>query len=54
MPYSIEKRGSEYQVVTTDTGKVHGTFKSKRQARRQLKALYANANPKEEHPFFKP
>lgn len=42
MPFSIRKEGAKYQVITTATKKVHGSFHSKAGARRQLKALYAN------------
>lgn len=41
MPYSVEKRGDEWCVVT-DTGESKGCHKSKKQAKKQLKALYAN------------
>lgn len=41
MPYSIEKRGSEYCVVS-DKGDAKGCHKSKKKAKKQLKALYAN------------
>jgi hypothetical protein len=42
MPFEITKQGSKYKVVTTATGKVHGTHPTKRQAVAQLRALYAN------------
>jgi hypothetical protein len=42
MPFQIVKRGTKYAVVTEGTGKVHGTFATRKQARGQLKALYAN------------
>lgn len=39
MPFSIRKEGAKYQVITTATGKVHGSFHSQAAARRQLVAL---------------
>lgn len=42
MPFSIVKKGGKYQTVTSDTGKVHGTFNSHREAEQQIKALYVN------------
>lgn len=48
MPYSVKKVGGKFQVVTTDTGKVHGTHSSKEAAVRQMRAIYANAPPESE------
>jgi len=48
MPYSIQPKGNKFQVVTTDTGKVHGTHDTKEEAKQQLAALNANAPPEEE------
>lgn len=48
MPYAVKKRGEEYVVVTQGTGKVHGKFKSRAAALKQLRALYANAPPEKE------
>lgn len=48
MPYSIKKRGKYYQVVTTATDKVHGTFLTEEDAKKQLAAIYANAAPETE------
>lgn len=42
MPYHIEREGSKYKVVTTESGKVVGTHPTKVQAQAQLGALYAN------------
>ena len=42
MPWKIEERGSEFVVVKEGTGKVVGRHKSKSDAERHLKALYAN------------
>lgn len=38
MPYEIRRKGSKYQVVNTDTGKVHSTT-TKLKAERQLRLL---------------
>lgn len=48
MPYSIRKAGNKFQVITTDTGKVHGTHPTKENAISQLKAMYVNAPPEKE------
>lgn len=48
MPYSIKKVGGKFQVITTDSGKVHGTHGSESQAKAQLRAIYANAPPADE------
>lgn len=48
MPYSIRKSGNQFQVITTDTGKVHGTHPSMAQAKAQLSAMYVNAPPEKE------
>jgi len=45
MPYKIQKAGSKYKVVTSDTGRVHGTFPTKAKAVKQLRALYKFAPP---------
>jgi len=42
MPYKIVKRGNEYVVINKKTGKVKGRHKTKEQAERHLRALYAN------------
>lgn len=42
MPYSIKKAGSKFQVVSKDTGKVHGTHPTREDAQKQMRALYAN------------
>lgn len=38
MPYAIKRKGSKYQVVSTDTGKVHSTT-TKIKAEKQLRLL---------------
>jgi len=48
MPYEIRKKGDKFQVVTKDSGNVHGEFETEEAAKKQLAALYANANPKNE------
>ncbi|HHT9130893.1 MAG TPA: DUF2188 domain-containing protein [Candidatus Tripitaka californicus] len=42
MPYSVEKRGKKWAVVTEGTGKTHGMHSSKAEAEAQMRALYAN------------
>lgn len=42
MPYLIVQRDGKWVVITKETGKVHGTHDSKKKAKAQLKALYAN------------
>lgn len=48
MPYGIEKSGEKYKVVNKNTKRVFGTHDSKEDADAQLRALYANADPKNE------
>lgn len=38
MPYAVRRKGSKYQVVNTDTGKVHSTT-TKAKADKQLRLL---------------
>lgn len=38
MPYVIRRKGSKYQVVNTETGKVHSTT-TKEKAEKQLRLL---------------
>lgn len=45
MPWDVVRKGDEWLVVGRD-GKVHGRFKSKKEAREQQKAIYANAGSK--------
>ena len=45
MPWDVVRRGNKWVVVGRD-GKVHGTFDSKKKAREQQKAIYANAGNK--------
>ena len=45
MPYSIKRVGGRYQVITTESGKVHGTHGSEAEAQAQMRAIYANAPP---------
>ena len=42
MPYNVQRSGSKYQVVQSQTGRVVGTHPTKEQANEQLAALYAN------------
>jgi len=48
MPYEIRKAGEKWEVVTKGTGKLHGTFESEEQAKKQLAALYLHAPPEGE------
>lgn len=48
MPYEIRRSGSQWVVVTQDTGKVHGTHPTRADAIKQLRAMYVHANPKKE------
>jgi len=43
IPYRIVKKGTVYTVVTKETSKVHGHHASRKKAKKQLAALYANA-----------
>lgn len=43
MPYVIHKRGSQWCVVSTTSGRTHGCHPTKQRARQQQKALYRNA-----------
>lgn len=45
MPYAIRKAGSKFEVVTEGTDKVHGSFETEEEAKKQLAALYENAPP---------
>jgi hypothetical protein len=42
MPFEIVKRGKEYCVQTKGGGRTHGCHPSKKKARAQMRALYAN------------
>lgn len=43
MPYSVQRRGRGYKVVTKESGREHSKRPlSYEQAHRQLRALYAN------------
>ena len=47
MPYSIKKKGSQFQVIGGASGhKVFGTHETKNEARDQQKALYAAEDKK--------
>lgn len=46
MPYAVRKKGTKYQVVKKDDGKVLGTHPSKTSAQRQIRAIYANEGKK--------
>jgi hypothetical protein len=41
MPWDIRQRGSQYQVVQRDNGKIVGTHPTRNQAQAQQAALYA-------------
>jgi hypothetical protein len=43
VPYVLEKRGNEWCVKSTTSGKTHGCHPTREQAIRQQRALYANA-----------
>lgn len=47
MPYKIEKRGSQYEVINKDTGKSKGKSASKEKALAHMRALYHFAGIKE-------
>lgn len=51
MPYEVKKQGSQWVVYNPDTGKVYGKHKTKKEAIQQQRALYTNANPKQEKTF---
>ena len=42
MPYNVQRSGSRYEVVQSQTGRVVGTHPTKEEANAQLGALYAN------------
>ena len=42
MPWSIKKKGNKWVVYNEDTGHIKGIHKTKKGARQQQKALYAN------------
>jgi hypothetical protein len=42
MPWNVQRAGSKYEVVQSQTGRVVGTHPTKEQANAQLAALYAN------------
>lgn len=52
MPYEIRKDGEYWEVYNPETGRVYGRHKSKSDAEAQVRALYANADPKKEHSTF--
>lgn len=39
MPYAIRKRGSSYEVVNTETGRVHAKHTTKKKAEAQVRLL---------------
>jgi len=47
MPYKVEKRGSKYVTVNSETGDVKGTHDSKEKAVRQMRLLYMVKSGKE-------
>lgn len=48
MPYVIQKRGNQWCVKSTTSGKTHGCHDTQAKARAQQRALYRNAPPSEE------
>jgi hypothetical protein len=42
MPWNIQRAGSKYEVVNSETGRVVGTHPSRSNAQEQLAALHAN------------
>ena len=44
MPYNVQRSGSKYEVVQSQTGRVVGTHPTKDEANAQLAALYANVH----------
>lgn len=48
MPYKCIQEGGNWKCVSEDTGRVHGTHHTKGECQAQLRALYKNANPKDE------
>ena len=44
MPWNVQRSGSKYEVVQSQTGRVVGTHPTKDQANAQLAALYANVH----------
>lgn len=42
MPYSIKKKGSQFDLILKRTGKVLGTHSSKAAARKQIAAIEAS------------
>ncbi len=42
MPYSIRQSGSKWEVFNPETGRVSGRHSSKKKAKAQLRALFAN------------
>jgi hypothetical protein len=42
MPWNVQRSGSKYEVVQSQTGRVVGTHPTKQEANAQLAALYAN------------
>ncbi len=43
MPYVIKRKGSQWTVVSKGTGHVKGVHETRAEARKQQKAIYANA-----------
>ena len=48
MPWEVVKKGSKWAVVKESSGKVVGTHPTKAAAMRQLRALYASENKKDD------
>ncbi len=44
MPWNIQRAGSKYEVVNSETGRVVGTHPSRANAQEQLAALNANVH----------
>ena len=46
MPYKIIKANNLFMVINEQTGRVKGRVKTKSEARRMIKAIYANKKDK--------
>jgi hypothetical protein len=44
MPWNVQRAGSRYEVVQSQTGRVVGTHSTREQANAQLAALHANVH----------
>ena len=46
MPWNVQRSGSKYEVVQSQTGRVVGTHATREEANAQLAALHANVHEK--------